>query len=200
MVIMTIDNLINLVAAIIVGGGTLFLGIMAWRSICQTRSIQRAEKRERLLNEIIEWGLEVSRVTSVSAFTRYAEVEDIQKQRLIIVSDLLGKFTSLETRGKYIKQIALKLENSLGNVVEEVIINIKERNKLLVESFGIRSGPPLDELLKITEILNVNGEALDGLSDGGKKIFDLGKNFKTLGESVYRLIEEATKIKIRDIG
>jgi len=178
----------------------MLLAIAAFWAIWQNRNLQRKERRERLLNEIIEWGLEVSRVTSTSAFTRYAEVEDIHKQRLIIVSDLLGKFTSLETRGKYIKQIALKLENSLGNVAEEVIINIKERNKLLVESMGIsRSGLPLDELLKITEILNVNGEALDELSDEGKKIFDLGKNFKTLGESAYRLIEEATRIKTRDI-
>ena len=180
-------------------GATLVLAIAAFLAIWQNRNLQRKERRERLLNEIIEWGLEVSRVTSTSAFTRYAEVEDIHKQRLIVVSDLLGKFTSLETRGKYIKLIALKLENSLGNVVEEVIINIKERNKLLAESMGIRSGPPLDELLKITEILNVNGEVLDGLSDEGKKILDLGRNFKTLGESVYRLIEEATKIKTRGI-
>ncbi len=198
---MTTDNLINLIAAILVGGGTLALAFTAWKSIRQTRKLQKTEHKHRLLNEIIEWGLEVSRVTSVSGFTRYAEVEDIQKQRLIIVSDLLGKFTSLETRGKYIKQIALKLENSLGNVVEEVIINIKERNKLLVESMGMsRSGPPLDELLKITEILNVNGEALDGLSDEGKKIFDLGKNFKALGESANKVVEEATKIKTRDVG
>ncbi len=58
---MTTANWINLVAALIVGGGTLFLGIMAWRTILQTRSIQKAEKRERLLNEIINWATDVAR-------------------------------------------------------------------------------------------------------------------------------------------
>ena len=56
---MDIDNWINLIAAILVGGGTLFLGIMAWRTIRQTRSIQKAEKRERLLNEILNWIIDI---------------------------------------------------------------------------------------------------------------------------------------------
>jgi len=51
---MTTSDWINLIAAILVGGGTLFLGIMAWQAIRQTRSIQKAENRERLLNEIID--------------------------------------------------------------------------------------------------------------------------------------------------
>jgi len=55
----TTSDWITLGAAILVGGGTLFLGIMAWRTICQTRSIQKAEKRERLLNEIIGWAIDI---------------------------------------------------------------------------------------------------------------------------------------------
>ncbi len=56
---MVTSDWINLIAAILVGGGTLFLGIMAWRTIRQTGSIQKAERRERLLNEIIEWAIEI---------------------------------------------------------------------------------------------------------------------------------------------
>jgi len=67
---MTTDNIINLIAAIIVGGGTLFLGIMALRTIRQTRSIQKAEKRERLLNEIIEWAKEAAKA-AISRRSRY---------------------------------------------------------------------------------------------------------------------------------
>ena len=44
-----------LIAAILVGGGTLSLGIMAWRAIRQTRSIQKVETRERRLKEICDW-------------------------------------------------------------------------------------------------------------------------------------------------
>jgi hypothetical protein len=47
---MTTSDWISIISAILIGGGTLFLGIMAWLTIRQTRSIQKAEKRERLLN------------------------------------------------------------------------------------------------------------------------------------------------------
>ena len=63
---MTTSDWITLGAAILVGGGTLFLGIMALRTIRQTRSIQKAEKRERLLNEIIEWAIGVTNWRSES--------------------------------------------------------------------------------------------------------------------------------------
>ena len=35
---------------------------MAWRTIRQTRNIQKAEKRDRLLNEIIEWAIDVASI------------------------------------------------------------------------------------------------------------------------------------------
>ena len=58
---MSCSDWINLVAAILVGGGTFFLGFMAWRTIRQTRSIQKAEKREGLLNEIVEWAMDAAK-------------------------------------------------------------------------------------------------------------------------------------------
>jgi len=58
---MTTSDWITLGAAILVGGGTLFLGIMAWRTIRQTTSIQKAEKREGLLNEIIDWVIQINK-------------------------------------------------------------------------------------------------------------------------------------------
>ena len=56
---MTTDNWINLIAAISGWIGILCLGIIAWLTIRQTRSIQKAEKREQLLNEILERALGV---------------------------------------------------------------------------------------------------------------------------------------------
>ena len=59
---MTIDNIISLVAAIIVGGGTLFLGIMAWKSIRENRRIRDEDRklnfRLRLLDEVRDWARE----------------------------------------------------------------------------------------------------------------------------------------------
>ena len=65
---MTTDNWISIISAILIGGGTLFLGIMAWRAIRQTRNIQKAEKRERLLNEIIEWATQILECSRAPTF------------------------------------------------------------------------------------------------------------------------------------
>ena len=81
---MSIDNWINLIAAILVAGGTLFLGIMAWRTIRQTRSIQKAEKRERLLNEIIEWAK-----NSLAILTKYPTVHFENLEDLLVRANVL---------------------------------------------------------------------------------------------------------------
>ena len=54
---MDTNNWISLISAILIGGGTITLAIMTWKSIRQTRDIQQRERRERLLNEIIEWAI-----------------------------------------------------------------------------------------------------------------------------------------------
>jgi len=52
---MEIGDWINLIAAILVGSGTITLAVMTWRSIRQTRSIQKVETKERRLKEICDW-------------------------------------------------------------------------------------------------------------------------------------------------
>lgn len=46
--------------AILVGGGTLILAFTAWKSIRQTRDIQKNEQRVRIINEIIGWAVDVA--------------------------------------------------------------------------------------------------------------------------------------------
>jgi len=181
-------------------GATFLLALAAFWVIWQNYNFRRQEKNERLLNEIIEWGLEVSIFSSTSSFTKHAEIRDFQKQRIMIALDASNKFTTLEKRGKYIKQISSYLKDSLGDKVDLTIMNIKERNKLFAESTGIKSVPPLDEITKIIKILKENGETLDSLSADAKKLLALGKNSKALGESVEKVIEEATEIKAKDIS
>ena len=44
-------------------GATFLLAIAAFWAIWQTRSIQKRERKERLLNEIIEWATEIHTVS-----------------------------------------------------------------------------------------------------------------------------------------
>ena len=97
---MTNSDWITLGAAILVGGGTLFLGIMAWRTIHQTRSIQKAEKRERLLNEIIEWTVDIlscGHETEISSmWTEFiTKPQSLENMQNILIELLQDKFEIL---------------------------------------------------------------------------------------------------------
>ena len=197
---MATSDLLYLIAVISGGVGTFCLGIIAWLNIRQTKNIQKAERRERLLNEIIEWALEVSSCSSISTATKYAEIKDIIEHRIMVHSDLMGRYVSLEKQGEYIKQIAFRLDQGLNNAVEEVITNMRERELLLAASIA---NPPLDleEMQKVTDILSgKNVEIFETLSDEAKKEVTLGKNAGKLNESISKVIEEAAKIKTKDIG
>lgn len=112
---MTTDNIINLVSAIIVGGGTFFLGIMAWRTIRQTRSIQKAEKRQRLLNEIIEWASDAAK-SAISRQTR--EAHELWKTKL--------EYKFRRVKSKYIAEIAASSFEGLSPFIKDIITKLDE--------------------------------------------------------------------------
>ena len=60
---MECNDIIILVEAVLVGGGTITLAIMTWRAIRQTRYIQRRERKNRLLNEIRDWIFSIKDIT-----------------------------------------------------------------------------------------------------------------------------------------
>ncbi len=195
---MDTDNWINLIAAILVGGGTLFLGIMAWRAIRQTRNIQKAEKKERLLNEIIEWAIDVATCeNSVSIeepsliFTklydkdlRAYDIKDKVKLAQGIMQDhkrvwqsrymnLHRNYQRLDARGEYILSLS-------DNKDFESIINTVRAVKAQISDY-------LEILWKYMEDID------DKLQQ--EKVTEQGKK---LNKSAIQLIKEATKIKTRD--
>lgn len=111
---MDTDNWINLIAAIIVGVGTLFLGIMAWRTICQTRNIQKADKRERILNEIIDWVSDI-KTNTIKANTQSAKLGRGPGYEVIFItiSDELLRAELMKTRAI---ENAIPVVDELDNV------------------------------------------------------------------------------------
>ena len=162
---MTTDNLINLIAAILVGGGTFFLGIMAWRTIRQTRSVQKAEKRERLLNEIIEWARSILtwRSRHKDIFRDVARsTSDIESIRLVHanIAQVLGDFAGITGLNEYMKEVALRLEQGLPETVEKLISDTGTYIDFLEQRFyeltpNIKRGifSETDEVINTTEIL-----------------------------------------------
>jgi len=163
---MTTDNWINLVAAILVGGGTLALAVMAYKAIRQTRGIQRSEKRERLLNEIIEWAEDIAECgTNINLPVNIKLTTDL-------VIDNLNKVTFLEylrliNRGEYIEAVADKLfTEDLYTTVHKII-------------------------LKLNGVLYIRGKIIEIVEkDEEEPLFDLAKY-----ESDFTTKEEMTLIR-----
>jgi hypothetical protein len=110
---MTTSDWISIISAILIGGGTLFLGIMAWLTIRQTRSIQKAEKRERLLNEIIEWAIDVSKRGADINFLLLAAQIDEEPWGGLNLPSLQSNLRELKQRGEYILKVAETLDEPL---------------------------------------------------------------------------------------
>ena len=178
---------INLIAAILVGGGTLFLGIMAWRTIRQTRSTQEAEKKERLLNEIIEWAVDVTKGELLMEFADVRGIKDIQSSRLYLyatVDKLQFGFRQARTRGLYISGTVSILGAGLQQAVGELIRNLEVHIQALKECMDSIHSPACET-------------TLDGAMSAARKTTDTKK---LLDESAAKVLEEAAKIKTRAIS
>jgi hypothetical protein len=180
---MTISDWVNIAAAILVGGGTLFLGIMAWRTIRQTRSIQKAEKRERLLNEIIEWASGCMSCAFEIDRPHLREAKSVEQYIDRMQTDLTDKLKSFQTKEKYIKGIATPslFGQSLSDAIK-ISIDCLDLTIKCIE----KDTPNTDEeeRKQVKEQLN---EFID--REGGG-----------LYKCMNKVLEEVANIKTRDIG
>ena len=174
---MAIDNWINLIAAIIVGGGTFFLGIMAWRAIRQTRNIRKAEKEERLLNEIIEWALDVTKCGIEKGYPDISNLIDLHSvwQK---ISNNIGEIVLCfkEMRGK---------NQYIGEIVKTLPQDLQEASQALIDDFEEHV-----RLLSLCETYMKDREKAWEKAVGHKH----GLNY-----SAKKVIEEAVRIKTKDI-
>ena len=137
----------------LVGGGTLFLGIMAWRTIRQTRSFQKGEHRQRLLSEIIQWAIDTKNISGLSL-----------------------NFQGITGRSQYISSVASKFGQGLQEAVDNLIKDLEQQVELINQC----QRAPHDEFESHITKANEHKLQLDKTADW--------------------IIEEATKIKTKDIG
>jgi len=150
-------------------------------SILHTQSMQKRERKERLLNEIIEWAIDIAKCGLEKEWkhiTVQFEKDDPRSDRFVsaFFNELARNFEAMEGRSQYIRTIALKFEESLQQHVKELIETMEAHIDLLNEC---NIGQP--------------GEL-------EKAIGNVGEHNTPLRESARKVIEEATKIKTGDIG
>lgn len=120
-------------ATLILALVTAVLAFAAFRSISQNNNLQKRERKERLLNEIIEWGESIRKSSFVSNL-----------EEMIIVLKLTGddkrrvwalkneyEYLIVSVRYHYIKRIASELDVSLLSAIEDVSATVAKHIYLL---------------------------------------------------------------------
>lgn len=134
---------------------TMLLAIAAFWNIRQTYGMRKAEKRERLLNEIIEWAIEITHANFGGEIIVTSGISEKIQRRRDSANRLLN-CQELTLKGEeLIKQFALSVNNELSDAVSEVI-------KSLNVVTGILSrGIPYNESEEAKDLLKSNDTVLD---------------------------------------
>ena len=129
-----IANWIKEWAIVISGGATFLLALGAFWAIRQTRSIQKAEKRERLLNEIIEWATDIvnyileSDVFDIVTFRQGLYPDNTFEELFYEVKNLRiarAKSTKILTIAHQVDQaLNEKIEEKIQTLVNELRVQI----------------------------------------------------------------------------
>ena len=194
-------------------GATFLLAVAAFWAIWQTRKLQKRERRERLLNEIIEWGEDIAKCgvkdnKGSEVWSNFAaryfdkvhvtniKVEDFLREKFIIefsrAADFLFTFTVMKGKSHYISRASLSLGQELQNAVLSLTRDLEMHIELIMNYLkDIRS--------KLNSIEEVTNQELIQ-EDSNNYIEEIGNHKEQLDLLAYKVIEMATKIKTKDIG
>lgn len=154
-------------------------------NVIQTKNIQKTERKQRLLNEIIDWAIDVTKVELLMEIADVTGIKDNRRARLYMyttVDKLRFSFRQAITRGLYISGIVSILGVDLQLAVEKLIKGLEVHIALINEYMDttMPSAVSLDETKSAAGKVEHNKQLLD--------------------ESAEKVLEEAVKIKTKDIG
>lgn len=177
------DNIYNFLNewALAIAPALTFLGIaaalyMSFRSLNQTKEIQEKEKRERLLKEIIEWAIDISKCGVEASFRDIMEITNIEANAIPFaahIAELSLRFKAMSGNNQYISKIA----STFGQVLQKVV------------------GELTKEITFHIELLNqcTHNAFTESRDESAAKV---NEHKLILYQSVNKVIEEAAKIKL----
>ena len=159
-------------------GTTFLLAIAAFLAIWQNHSLQKRERKERLLNEIIEWAIDVANlgheeniISLPDASEDGVDEYDMIGTVLKTLSAIAARCQIITTRSIYVEAGAYDISNSLGVTVTQTISKLSACSKRLKTTIMKSKGIPRFK----------------------------GQELAELRQCARCVIEEATKSKPRDI-
>jgi len=152
---------------------TFSLAGAAFWAIWQTRGIQKSEKRQRLLSEIIEWAIDITKCGS-SLGIPITPIENVRHLKRVSLANLLLQYQLVNLRSKYVREIALVFGEDLADSVTIVA----------------------NKLSKVVDVIYARIKDLDD-----KDIEEeLSKSETSILEDAKSVMVKATQIKTKGIG
>lgn len=103
---------------------TFLLAIAAFGTMWQTRNIRKAERRERLLNEIIDWAIDITRVNFGGEITVTPGISQQTQGRQDNVNRLLNCQLLAVKGEELLEPMALSVSKELSGAIKQVLNNI----------------------------------------------------------------------------
>lgn len=175
---------------------TLFLALAAFWAIRQNYSLHKSERRERLLNEIIQWAEDIdtaSLTPDISLIARSTgDIQLLSTERdantLMRYGLSRSKATSIVTIVK--ERFKGALQKHLNEALNELNEFMYVKQMMLYGTLPDEKDFPESIVKKMTKEIAKGDKSFEQLFE------DHAKN---LAESIRELIKEATKLKTRDI-
>jgi hypothetical protein len=170
----------------IVAFGTLILALITTLSIINANDQAKRDRKERWINEIIEWAVNVInwRSQNKGIFRDITTIRSPEEQRLhkyAHIIELRETLAGMRGRNQYAEKITQKLSTSLHEAVEKLMKGIEDYIKMLDDW----------QHAMATDISLVDNKDYAGKASESER---------QVGELADKVIEEATKIKTRNIG
>jgi len=163
-------------------------------SILHTRSLQIKERKERLLNEILDWATNIAKSRFGKACKELLQITDssgetsYKKSLQFIHADIVEikeSFVSIESQSRYISKIALTFGAELRKTTEAVTEKIDE----YVNYLNDWQNALADDIAKQKKHVDLEARV--------SKADEIGLQ---MDRSAIKLMEEVAKIKAKDIS
>jgi len=182
----------GVIASFLVAAVALGLGVS---SFIQTKNFQKKERRERLLNEIIDWAIDITnlRCGSKKIFKEIADIKDIKQLEIFIQAHIAetGEIClGMSGRNQYVSSITREFKKDLQQAVIKLTEELKLYIELLSEWWKFKGDAIKQDLVKSEEYIKKDGEYATKADEYMLQV----------DKSANGVIEEATKIKTRDIS
>jgi len=122
------------VATMVAAWTTLLVAYAAFRTIRSNREEEERDRKERLLNEVIEWALDVAKPKYALSLEHLTPGTGNEGDKLIARQLSLASNTdTLLVRGNYLAKITLIFTSSLKMAVDKVRDDLEKLNDLITD-------------------------------------------------------------------